>query len=174
MDGGLSIYYYIATAAAVGGTIVTTLDEIESNKARQKILEQEIRTNELKALDAENQRLEQLRFADDDILANAGGIDAYASASLIAGRQFNFKIGMEDILNIRFNQLNSDAALSARISILRGNRRAAQTSGILQAFAQIAGGIDEGSRIFGGGEKKTETVFSKKSTKKTAHDLDAL
>lgn len=159
MDGGASIFFYIlATTAAVAGTAVQTAEGIRTAKRRQLVLEQEIRTNELAALDEENKRLEDLRYANEDILANAGGIDAYASLSLIAARRFNFKIGMEDILTIRFNQLNSDAALSARISILKSNRKALKTSGILQGISQIAGGIDEGSRIFGGGGKPTTTT----------------
>jgi hypothetical protein len=132
-DGGAT--FYLAMAAVAAGTAVTTMDTINANKERQRILEQELRSNELAALDEENRRLLALREANDDILVNAGGIDAWASLSLIAARKFNFKTGMEDIENIRFNVAGMRAGISARIGILKANSKATLTSGILSIAA---------------------------------------
>lgn len=129
-DGGLT--FYLAMAATAAGTAVSVVNTIENNKARELILEQELRSNELLALDEENQRLISLREANDDMLVRAGGIEAWSSPSLLAGRAFNFQMGMQDIANIRFNKLNSDAAISARIGILRSNSNATLVAGIFQ------------------------------------------
>ncbi len=133
-DPGTALFYF-AMAATAAGTAVSTIDTINANKARQRILEQELRTNELAALDEENQRLIALREANDELLVNSGGIEAYGSPSLIAARAFNFQMGMEDIENIRFNQKSSEAGISARILILKSNSHATLTSGILQIAA---------------------------------------
>ena len=145
-DGGAT-FFYLAMAATAAGTVVSTIDTINANAARQRILEAELRANELAALDEENQRLIALRLANDEMLANAGGVDAWASPSLIAGRAFNFQMGMEDIKNIRFNQLTSDAGISARISILKSNSRATLTSGIFELSATAFGTLDKASQL---------------------------
>ncbi len=129
MDGGATYFYLAAMAAA---TAVTVSDQISANKQRQAILEAELRSNELAALDEENQRLLALRFANDDMLTHAGGVDAWASPSLIAARHFNFQMGMEDIENIRHNLTTSRATISARIGILKANSRATLTAGIFE------------------------------------------
>jgi len=155
MDGGAT--FYIAMAAAAAGTAVTTMDTIAANKERERILEAELRSSELAALDEENRRLAGLREANDELLAGAGGIDAWASLSLIAARAFNFKMGMQDIENIRLNIAGVRAGISARIGILKANSRATMTSGILSIASQVAGGMHEGSTIFGGGKLPTTT-----------------
>jgi hypothetical protein len=144
-DGGAT--FYIAMAAMAAGTAVTTMDTINANKRRQMILEQELRSNELAALDEENQRLIQLRHANEDMLANAGGVDAWASPSLIAARAFNFQMGMEDIENIRFNVSSARAGISAKIAILKSNSRATAAAGIFEVAGIVAGGLDAKSKL---------------------------
>lgn len=173
MDPGTA--FYLAMAAMAAGTVVTTIDQINANKARQKILEAELRSNELAALDEENRRLIALRLANDDILAGAGGILAFASPSLIAGRAFNFEMGMQDIANIRFNLANVRSTVSARISILRANSRATLVAGIFEiagtAFAAAgkAGELKKAATVPTGSmspvpsQPKTLTVFGNPS-----------
>ena len=129
-DGGAT--FYIAMAAAAAGTVVTTLDTIDANRRRQAILEQEIRSEELAALDEEVQRLRALRMANDELLVGADGIDAWASPSLIAAREFNFKMGLEDIANSRYNVGDVRAGIGARINILKRNTRASAAAGIFE------------------------------------------
>lgn len=129
-DGGMTFYLYMAATAA--GTVVTTQNQIKTNKARQMQLDAELRSNELAALDEENQRLMALQFANDEMVVSAGGIDAWASPSLIAARNFNFQMGMEDITNIRQNLMATRAGIESRISILKSNTRAARTAGIFE------------------------------------------
>jgi len=150
MDGGASAYFFLALTAA--GTATTAIDTVNSNKERQRILDAELRSNELVALDEENQRLQLLREANEEILANAGGVDAYASPSLIAARDFNFKMGMQDIDNIRLNLAGVRAGISARIGILKANSRATITSGIFQVAGLAMQGKNQSSLL-----KKTET-----------------
>ena len=147
MDGGASIYFYLASAAAAAGTAITTIDTINSNRERERVLEAELRANDLKALDDENQRLIALREANDQILANSGGIEAYASPSLIAARAFNFRMGMDDISNIRLNQASEKAGISARISILRANSKASLASGIFEVAGIALGAAGKGALL---------------------------
>lgn len=144
-DGGAT--FYIAMAAMAAGTAVSTIDTINANKERERILEQELRSNELAALDEENRRLLALREANDDMLIRQGGVDAWASPSLIAAREFNFKMGMEDIENIRFNLAGVRAGISARIGILKSNSRATLTAGIFEIAGTVAGGLDAKSKL---------------------------
>jgi len=144
-DGGAT--FYIAMAAMAAGTAVTTIDTINANKRREMILEQELRSNELAALDEENQRLIALRLANDDMLARSGGVDAWASPSLIAARNFNFQMGMEDIENTRFNLSSERAGISARIGILKSNSRATAIAGIFEVAGIVAGGLDAKSKL---------------------------
>ena len=154
-DGGAT--FYIAMAAMAAGTAVTTIDTINANKRREMILEQELRSNELAALDEENQRLIALRLANDDMLARSGGVDAWASPSLIAARAFNFKMGMEDIENTRFNLAGQRAGISARIAILKSNSRAIAVAGIFEVAGIAAGGLDARSKL-------TKTPMTTKAT----------
>jgi hypothetical protein len=144
--GGNALYYW-TLAIAAAGTVVQTQDQIAANRERQKILEQELRSNELAALDEENNRLIALRLANDDMLVNAGGVDAWASPSLIAGRAFNFQMGMQDIANIRFNVADSRAAISARIGILQNNSSAIKTAGIFEVAGIFAKGASSASLL---------------------------
>jgi hypothetical protein len=129
---GYEAIYYIGMAMAAAGTVVTTADSIRANKERQKILENELRAGELQALDEENLRLRALRDANEEMMANAGGIDAFASPSLIAARNFNFRMGLEDISNIRYNQASSRSTIAAHISILKSNSKALKQAGIFE------------------------------------------
>jgi hypothetical protein len=144
-DGGAT--FYIAMAAMAAGTVVTTIDQINANKRREQILEQELRALELKALDDENARLIQLRLANEDMLVQNSGIEAWASPSLLAARAFNFQMGFEDISNIRFNKFSARAGISAQISILKSNSRAAQLSGIFEVAGIVAGGLDARAQL---------------------------
>jgi len=145
MDGGAS--FYIAMAAMAAGTAVQTIDTMNANKRREEILAQELRANELAALDEENERLIALRLANEEILAGAGGVDAWASPSLIAARNFNFEMGMQDIANLRYNIAGSRAGTSARIAILRENSRATQTAGILEIVGTAFSAMDARSQL---------------------------
>ena len=145
MDGGAT--FYIAMAAMAAGTAVTTMDTINANKRRQQILEQELRSNELAALDEENDRLIALRLANDDMLVNAGGIDAWASPSLIAARHFNFQMGIQDIENIRYNVASTRAGISARIGMLKANSRATLTAGIFEIVGTAAMGYSKHAQL---------------------------
>lgn len=91
------------------------------------------------------------------MLVNAGGIDAWASPSLIAAREFNFKMGMEDIENIRFNIAGQRAGISARIGILKANSKATLTAGIFEIAGTIAGGIDAAGKLGKTGTKAIPT-----------------
>jgi len=164
MDGGAT--FYIAMAAAAAGTAVTTMDTIAANRERERILEAELRSNELAALDEENQRLQMLREANSEMLAGIGHVDPYASASLVAARAFNFRMGMQDIANIRLNIAGARAGISARIGILKANSRASLTSGILSIGSQVAGGMNTGGKIFGGGGLPPAIPPTKPITKK--------
>lgn len=132
-DGGATLY--IAYVAMAAGTAVTAYDTVQANRQRQAILEQELRSNELAALDEENQRLIALREANEEMLARAGGVEAYASPSLIAAREFNFKMTHEDIGNIRLNMLDARATISAKISMLKRNSRMTIAKGIFDIAA---------------------------------------
>lgn len=147
MDGGATAFYFYMAATAAG-TAITVNDQVNANKRRQMVLEQELRSNELAALDEENRRLQTLRFANEDMIVNAGGIDAWASPSLIAARHFNFKMGMEDITNIRTNLAATRAGISARIGILKSNSRATIAGGIFE-IAGIAANTVYGARQLG-------------------------
>lgn len=143
MDGGASLYYFYAAVAATG-VAVQTANQIEANKRREAILQQELQSNELAALDEENERLRAIRYANDEMLAKSGGVEAWASPSLIAMREFNFKVGFEDIQNTRYNIMNERAGIAARIGILKQNTRASIQSGIFQV-AQIGMGAKLGA-----------------------------
>jgi len=144
-DGGAT--FYIAMAAMAAGTVVTTLDQIEANKRREQILEQELRQLELKALDDENERLIALRLANEQMLVQNAGIDAWASPSLLAARAFNFQMGFEDIEALRLNKFSARAGISAQIAILKANSRATATAGIFQIAGIIAGGLDARAQL---------------------------
>lgn len=144
-DGGAT--FYIAMAAAAAGTAITTIDTINANKRREQILEQELRGKELEALDQENARLIQLRLANEDMLIQNSGIEAWASPSLLAARAFNFQMGLEDIENIRFNLADSRAAISAQVAILQSNSRATALAGIFEVAGIVAGGLDARSKL---------------------------
>jgi len=149
MDGGASFYWLMATAAA--GTAVSVVDTKNTNDERERVLKEELRSNELAALDEENERLIALREANDEILANAGGIEAWASPSLLAARIWNFQVGFKDIDNINFNRANVRSGISARIGVLQRNSRATLTSGILQVIGTATSTINQGALL-----KKTE------------------
>jgi hypothetical protein len=147
MDGGATAFYFYMAATAAG-TAVTVSEQVNANKRRQMVLEQELRSNELAALDEENQRLMGLRLANEEITVGAGGIDAWASPSLIAARHFNFQMGMEDITNIRTNLAATRAGISAKISMLKSNSRASILGGIFD-LAGIAANTAYGAKQLG-------------------------
>jgi heme exporter protein D len=137
--GGSEFFLYAAYAAAATGAVITTIDTVNANKRRQMILEEELRSAELAALDEENRRLQQLRLANDEMLARSGGVDAWASPSLVAARAFNFEMGMQDISNIRYNIQADRSGIAARIGILKQNSRATIAAGIFEVAGIAAG-----------------------------------
>lgn len=139
-DGGATFYIYMAFAAA--GTAVTVQDQRNANRMREMQLNEELRSNELAALDEENNRLMALRLANDELLTNAGGIDAWASPSLIAARNFNFQMGMEDITNLRYNLQGQRSGIANRIGILQANSKAVLTAGIFEIAGIAASAYD--------------------------------
>jgi hypothetical protein len=56
-------------------------------------------------------------------------------------------MGFEDISNIRFNKFSARAGISAQISILKSNSRAAQLSGIFEVAGIVAGGLDARAQL---------------------------
>ena len=150
MDGGATSYILMAAMAA--GTVVETTARVNENKERQRVLEEELRSAELAALDEENQRLLALREANESILAGAGGIDAYASPSLIASREFNFRMGMQDIANTRLNIAQKRSATAARIGILKDNTRATRFAGLFE-LAGIGAATVNKSKLLSKGSK---------------------
>jgi len=143
-DGGASTLYYFAVAAAAAGAVVEGENARRQELERSRILEAELRSSELLALDEENQRLIDLRFANEEILAMAGGVFAYASASLTAARKFNFRMFGEDSANAALNLATNRASTSARIRIHNANAGVFRTVGILNAVSTVAGGLSKG------------------------------
>ena len=168
-DAGAS--FWVPLLISAGGTAITTADNISANKAREKQLERELQANELAALDQENRRLIELREANDQILANAGGIEAYASASLVAARAFNFTMAMEDIANIGVNLAASRSGISTRIGILQSNSRASRAGGIFEMAGIFGDGLDKAGLLEGPGAPETKTTaITKKRTTKVQRD----
>ena len=153
--GGSEYLIYYAYAAAAAGTVITVQNQAYANRMRQQQLEEELRSKELAALDEENQRLMALRDANEQMLIRAGGIDAWASPSLIAARNFNFKMGMEDIENIRLNLQTERSSVANRISVLKANTRATQLAGIFEVAGIFAQGADAYGQL---GKFKTKKV----------------
>lgn len=139
------IYVYMAAAAA--GTAITVNAQVEANRRRQAILEQEMRDKKLQALDEETERVRALRYANDEMLSRSGGIDAWASPSLIAARSFNFKMYNEDASNINYNKMSAEAGIGARIAILQKNSRAAVQAGIFEIAGIVAGGMYQAGQL---------------------------
>lgn len=147
-DGGTSVYlYYAAAAAAAGAAITEGQAQAAAALERARVLEEELRQTELAALDEENERLKALRFANEQILVNAGGVDPYASPSLTAARQYNFKVAESDILNLGLSTAAARSGTSVQIKILKRNARAAINSGILQAASTMFMAGAEGSML---------------------------
>ena len=139
--------YYWSLAAVAAGTVVQADADIKQSEERQRILAQELKTTELAALAEENVRLSALALANSDVIANAGGVDAYASASLTAVRQFNFRVTNESIADLRLNLATSRAGTSAQIRILKSNNKAVQTAGIFEVAGTIFGGFGKASML---------------------------
>ena len=150
MDGGASFYWLLAATAV--GTGVQVDAGLQSSYRQEQLDKEEQKAQELIALDQENERLRDLRSANDEIGVRAGGIDAFASPSLIAARQFNFKMVNEDIQNIRLNLQARRSGLHTRIGILGSNRTALKGGGFLALVNSFAAGIDTGKTVFGGGK----------------------
>jgi hypothetical protein len=146
MSGG-EVVYYVAVAAAAAGALVEADNANIEALERARILEQELKTEELRALDQENQRLIELRLANDLISVNAGGVDPYASPSLVAGRKFNFRMFSDDQAAAQLNLGTIRASTSAQIRIFNRNARVALQTGILSAISTIGFGAAEGGLL---------------------------
>lgn len=148
MSGGEAVYYIAIAAAAAGALVEADNANIEALE-RARILEQELKTEELRAIEQENERLINLRLANDLISANAGGIDAYASPSLVAARKFNFRMFAEDQAAAQLNLQTTRANTSAQIRIFNRNSRVAIQTGILSAISTVGMGLSKGSLLYG-------------------------
>ena len=147
MDGGAT--FYIALAASAAGTAVSIDQQNKDSLERQRVLEAERRANELVALDQENERLISLREADSEILAQSGGVDPWASPSLIAARIFNFETTIADIENIQYNLASNRSGIDARVNILRRNRSSTRTAGMFSLLGDVASGLNQGAKVYG-------------------------
>lgn len=163
-DGGATFYYWVATAAAAAGTAVQVDAGIKDAQIREEQLKDEIQAAEIAALDAENQRLIDLRLVNEEILANSGNVDPYASLSLVAAREFNFRQLNEDVENIRLNLAQERSGVSKGLSILQTNRNAMLNAGILQLGSQIGSAFDTAATTFGKTDKTTPITKKKKGS----------
>lgn len=167
--GGEAALFYAYIAVAAVGTGISVYNQIDANRRRQAVLEAELRSAELAALDEENQRLQALREANDMMLANAQGIEAWASPSLIAGREFNFRMTHQDIENTRFNLMTEKANIGAKIGMLQKNSRLAVAKGIFDIAQSVFGAMYTKSTLAKGGTEgqvlKTGSTDLKLSTK---------
>jgi hypothetical protein len=134
---------------AGAGTAYSVSEQNAESRERQRLLEEELRGEELAALDEENERLKELRLANQEIIAGSGNIDPYASASLVAARRFNFQTTLDDVANIRYNITSYRRSVSARIGIFRRNRSAATTMGMLNVASTLAQGVNTGKGVYG-------------------------
>jgi len=123
--------YWIAAGASIVGTAIDIDAQRKTAAIRAEQLEDEIQAAELIALEAENERLIDLQLANDDILVNAGNVDPFASLSLVAAREFNFRQLNDDVQSIRLNLLQEKSGAQKGISILNSNRTAMLNAGIL-------------------------------------------
>ena len=146
MSGGEAVYYIAVAAAAAGALVEADNANIEALE-RARILEQELKTEELRALDEENQRLIDLRLANDLISVNAGGVGAYSSPSLMAARKFNFRMFDQDQQNAQLNLATTRASASAQIRIFNRNSRVAIQTGILSAISTVGMGLSKGALL---------------------------
>ena len=146
MSGGEAVYYIAVAAAAAGALIEADNANIEALE-RARILEQELKTEALRAIDEENQRLIDLRLANDLLTVNAGGIGAYSSPSLVAARKFNFRMFAEDQANAQLNLATTRASTSAQIRIFNRNARVALQTGILSAVSTVGMGLSKGALL---------------------------
>jgi len=146
MSGGEAVYYIAVAAMAAGALIEADNANIEALE-RARILEAELKAEALRALEQENERLINLRLANDEILAMAGGVDPYASPSLVAARKFNFKTFAEDQASAQLNLSQIKATGSAQIRIFNRNARVAIQTGILGAISTVGMGLSKGSLL---------------------------
>lgn len=126
------IWYVIAAV----GTYYTARTSMEAEDERNRQLEADRRSAENLAKAEEVARLEELYYANSDIIANAKGIDAYASPSLTAIRQFNFRMHQQNVDDITDNLVADRAAIGAMIKANRRNKRALLIGGMLGTAAQ--------------------------------------
>jgi len=147
MSGGEAVYYIAVAAMAAGALIEADNANIEALE-RARILEAELKAEELRALDEENERLINLNLANQELLAGAGGVGAYASPSLMAARKFNFKTFADDKAAAQLNLATTRASTSAQIRIFNRNARVAIQTGILSAVGTIGMGMTKGAELF--------------------------
>ena len=146
---GVDVAFYIAVAAMAAGEVYQGHVRKVNAQDRIRQLKLESKNATLAALDEETRRLQDLNFANSDVVANAGNLDPYASPSLIAIQQRNRALAEMDMDNIRANLAMQRAAIMSEISITRRNGRAAVTSSIINAAGTIVGGMAQGNQLFG-------------------------
>jgi hypothetical protein len=153
--------YYVAVAATAASYYVDARNTEEMEEERRRSLNLDQRNAELQAKAEEVARLEELYYANSDVIARASGVDAYASPSLTAIRQFNFRVAQRDIENINLNLLGQRAGTQSMIRISKMTQRTARTTGMLNAFGTLAGGMATGQQTFGTFTKKPASQMQK-------------
>lgn len=130
----------ISGVTAAGSKIYEGQQTAKFEKMRRDQFRIEQRTAEIQAKQQHIELLDELAYANSDVIAQAAssGILAYASPSVSAIRADNFK---RHDRNVKANKLNiagrrANTALMIKSSKLRG--RAARTIGMLGAVSDLA------------------------------------
>lgn len=120
-----------------GASVVQGRAVSETEALRRRSLKNEERQEELNAQQQELTRQQELRYVQGEALVNAGNIDPYSSASLLARRRFNQEQAERDVRNIKLNLSFAKGNISN--SILASTKRgdAAELSGLLGAGASL-------------------------------------
>ena len=140
----VTTFFYIATAVLSAGATISQIRATTVNEElRQQNIENEKTAAELAALDDEVSRQQDLRYANATAIVNAGNLDPFGSASLLAGRRFNQKQTERQVrniaLNLGFAKAGASNAILASDSRIRG--------------AEIGGAFRVGSTLLGAARK---------------------
>ena len=130
-------WYWIAAAVTAGSYVYEARETAEMEDERQRALKLDQKNAELQAKSEEISRLDELFYANSQIIAGASGIDAYASPSLTAIRQFNFRVAQRDLENLSMNLLNSRAQTASMIKLSKQTSRVAKVTGLLNAASTL-------------------------------------
>lgn len=145
---GVDVAFYIAVAAMAVGEVYQGQVVKRNMEDRNRQLKLESKTASLAAMDEEVRRLQELNYANSDVIARAGNLDPYASPSLIAIQQRNRALAEMDMANIRLNLQNQRAALTAEMAINVRKGRSAVTASLINAAGTVIGGVAQGQKLF--------------------------